>query len=265
MGSIVYLGIICLLLSGCSRFEESEKEKQRHRNCHSELIYRNVGETFYPTLTPEHTPRSLYPWEAEIHLPRITQDFFRCKGRSSNLPLLLEGVSQPTSDCDGRHGLPNIGGKETVYPILIELLNHIQKKSNQRVIITSGHRCPIHNTYIDPAKQNQTSKHQIGAEVDFYVQGMEECPVEVAGLIMQYYQELSPAKNGYDIAEFQRVGPKSWKNKEIVILLRDKEEGRNRDNRHPYPYLTIQVSYDKVRKEKVVYEWAKAHQGYSRG
>src|SRR3989344_3204115 len=74
MGSIVYLGIICLLLAGCSRFEQSEKEKLRRRNCQAEWVYRNADDSFYPIVAPEHTPRRLYPWEAEVHLPRITRE-----------------------------------------------------------------------------------------------------------------------------------------------------------------------------------------------
>jgi len=148
-------------------------------------------------------------------------------------------------------------------------LNYIQKKSGHRVIITCGHRCPPHNAYADSSKENQTSKHQIGAEVDFYVQGMEERPQEIAGLIMQYFQETGPYKNEKESREFKRFETtdlvvQPWMNKEVFIKLLQKHEGRDWDNRHPHPYLSIQVRYDRDSKERVVYSWAKANQGYPR-
>ena len=247
--------------------EQSEREKLRRLNCKGESIYRNQGDLFYPIAAPAHTPRSPYPWESETNLPRITKDFFRCKG--SPLNASMEGG---IGDCEGcsRHGLPIIHGKENVYPILIELLNYIQKKTGKRVVITCGHRCPTHNTYADPSKENQVSKHQIGAEVDFYVQGMEERPQEVAGLIMQYFQETPAYKSDKESQEFKRLTPtelttQPWMNKEILIKLFQKHEGRDADNRHPHPYLSIQVRYDQGTKERVIYEWAKANQGYPRG
>ena len=204
-------------------------------------------------------PRSLYPWEGS--LPRITKDFFRCKGNIENSPLL--DSSDPTNpilvnDCDGaRHGLPILGGQEGVYPILVDLLNEVQKKTGKRVVITSAHRCPVHNSYVDPSKENRTSKHQIGAEVDFYVQGLEGSPLEVVEVLMDFY------KGQKEFETFQRT-EKSWANKEIVIKLWPASEGRNGDNQHPYPYLTIQVRWDRGSQEKVAYEWKKAHLDYSR-
>jgi hypothetical protein len=270
IGSIVYLGIICLSL-GCSRLEQSEREKVRRRNCKAEAIYRSQGEYFYPLATPLHTPRSIYPWEAEANLPRITREYFRCKGNPVNSPI-VSAEAEAVLDCEGssRHGLPIISGKEGVYPILIDLLNYIQKKTGKRVVVTCGHRCPHHNAYSDPSKENRLSKHQIGAEVDFYVQGMEERPLEIAGLLMQYYQETALYQNDREYLEFKRYDKSDtaiqpWMNKEIFIRVNRKDEGRDGDNRHPHAYLTLQVRYDKERKEKVIYQWAKANQGYPRG
>lgn len=254
--------------------EQSEREKIRRLNCKGESIYRNQSDLFYPIGAPMHTPRSPYPWESETNLPRITKDFFRCKGSPLNLPLVdATDPAKPTplSDCEGcsRHGLPIIRGKENVYPVLVELLNYIQKKTGKRVIITCGHRCPVHNTYSDPSKENRVSKHQIGAEVDFYIQGMEERPQEIVGLIMQYFQETPAYKNDRESLDFKRfdkteLTTQPWMNKEIFIKLFQKTEGRDVDNRHPHPYLSIQVRYDRDGKERVVYDWAKANQGYPR-
>lgn len=254
--------------------EESEREKVRSANCKGEAIYRAKVDVFYAINPPPHTPRSPYPWESESNLPRITKDFFRCKGSTLNPPMMDvadSGTPLSITDCEGstRHGLPIISGKEGVYPILVDLLNYIQKKSGKRVIITCGHRCPIHNTYADLSKENRASKHQLGAEVDFYVQGMEERPQEVAGLIMQYFQEVAPYKNEKESREFKRFETtdlvvQPWMNKEIFLKLLQKHEGRDLDNRHPHPYLSIQVRYDRDSKERVVYNWAKANQNYPR-
>ena len=262
--------LFSLFLLGCSRMEQSEKEKIRRLNCKGEPIYRNHADVFFPIVTPTHTPRAPYVWESETHLPRITKDFFRCKGSPLNPPL-ANGADPPLLDCEGcsRHGLPILRGRESVYPILIELLNYIQKKSGKRVVITCGHRCPMHNLYADPSKENRVSKHQIGAEVDFYVQGMEDRPQEVVGLIMHYFQETPLYKNDKEAQEFKRyekgdLAIQPWMNREVLVKLFQKAEGRDADNRHPHPYLSIQVRYDRESKERVVYDWARANQGYPR-
>lgn len=251
--------------------EQSEREKIRRLNCKGEPIYRNHNDILYPISPPSHTPRNTYPWESETNLPRITKDFFRCKGSPLNPPLIDPAEPTPLTDCEGstRHGLPIIRGKETVYPILIELLNYVQKKTGKRVVITCGHRCPAHNIYSDPSKENRTSKHQIGGEVDFYVQGMEDRPQEIVGLLMQYFRESLSYKNDKESQEFKRfeksdLSIQPWMNKDIFIKLFQKTEGRDADNRHPHPYLSIQVRYDRDGKERVVYDWAKANQGYPR-
>jgi hypothetical protein len=256
--------------------EQSEREKIRRRNCKGEYVYRSSKDSFYPIATPKLVPRAPYPWESESNLPRITKEFFRCKGNALNpsiLDLSEPGKPIPCRDCEGggRHGLPIIHGKENVYPILINLLNYLQKKTGKRVVVTCGHRCPVHNTYSEPMKESRTSKHQIGAEVDFYVQGMEDRPLEIAGLLMQYYQENPAYKNDREFLEFKRydkpdarVATKPWLNKEIFIKIYQKNEGRDVDNRHPHPYLSIQVRYDRDRKERVLYDWEKAHKNYPR-
>lgn len=265
-----YLSLICLACNGCSRLQESEREKIYRKNAVFQKITRSYKDPSCLLETPVHMPRPSYPWECEIHLPRITKEFFRCRGTPFNPPISVEGKEELRKDCEGgaKHGLPLLGQKEGVYPILLNLLNYIQKKTGRRVIITSGHRCPEHNMYADQSKENRTSKHQIGAEVDFYVQGMEERPQEIVGLLMQYYQETSSYKNERDYLEFVRYQGTDtgcsilpWMNREIYIKLYKQDEGRDGDNRHPYPYVSIQVRYDREKKEKVVYTWEKAHRG----
>lgn len=252
--------------------EQSEREKVRRLNCKGEPIYRCHGEQIYTISPLEHRTRSRYPWESENNLPRITKDFFRCKGNPLNPPYVTmqtEDKPTPIHDCEGcsRHGFPIIHGRENIYPVLLDLLNFVQKKTGKRVIITCGHRCPPHNTYSDPSKENLVSKHQVGAEVDFYVQGMEDYPLEVIGVLMQFYQENPAYSKDKDYQEFQRysksdVAVQPWLNKEIFIKLYQKNEGRDGDNRHPHPYICLQVRYDKDGRERVLYSWKKAHRGY---
>lgn len=105
----------------------------------------------------------------------------------------------------------------------------------------------------------------IGAEVDFYVEGMEEQPQKVVDLLMSYY------KNQLEYQEFKRyegsnlnVAVKPWCNKEILIKLYQRHEGRDLDNQHSYPYIGVQVRYDREKKEVVKYDDTFAQKGYRR-
>src|SRR5206468_4318905 len=150
-----------------------------------------------------------------------------------------------------RHSLPLSDGKEFVYSILLDLLNYLQAKTGKRVVVTCGHRCPVHNLYADQSKSNQVSKHMIGAEADFYVQGFEERPDLIVELIKGFYKEEAryqglPAYQEFKRFEKEEAGLSTlpWYNQEVCIKLFKKSEGRDIDNRHPYPYLSIQVRYD---------------------
>ncbi len=226
---------------------------------------------------PKQMPPPLYPWSdmRVSHLPMITKEFFRCKGSPLNPERAIErnGKTERISDCGGtdRHSLPLKEDREFIYPILITLLNHVQSKTQKRVVITSGHRCPEHNTYVDPSSQNSYSKHLIGAEVSFYVQGMENEPATIVDILADYYKNDSPFKDKEEYFPLQRYEKKDtnvstppWYNKEVFIKLFKREEGRNFDNRHPFPYLAIQVRYDADSNERVTYSWEKAYKNYLR-
>ena len=252
-------------------------EKIKKTNAKIEKIYRHHDEHFFIIETPEHRVRDLYPWEMGTigNFARITKEFFRCNGNGVNTPL-IEGKGEKKTyyhDCNGKetHSLPLRAGKEFIYPILIDLLNFIQTKTKKRVIITTGHRCPLHNAYADRSAFNQTSKHLIGAEVDFYVEGMEKTPLKVVEWVMQFYKETEAYAGNKEYEQFLRydksdtnVSTMPWYNKEIFIKLFKETEGRDLDNQHPYPYLSLQVRYDRDQKEKVIYTWEKAFKGYLR-
>lgn len=265
------------ILTGCAASQE-DYEGVGERQHKGELIYRNKQESVFEIPPLQARVREKYPWEESFadKYPRITKEFFRCNGSSLNPPLIIKESGKETQcffDCGGlqKHSLPMRNKKEFIYPILIDLLNYVQAKTGEKVVITSGYRCPQHNAYLDHSSYNRTSKHLIGAEVDFYVQGYEGRPEKIISLLQQYYQETSHYTGQKEYLTFERyekpdtnVSITPWYNKEIFIKLFKKNEGRNVDNRHPYPYISLQVRYDRELKERVVYSPEKATKCYLR-
>jgi len=267
---------VCVVFLACSRIEHSEHAKVKQSNESKEKIHRQSQERHYPSLELCEKVRDPYPWESGYVglYPKITKEFFRCKGDSKHLPHVKEDIpTQLAYDCGGgvKHSLPIQGGKEFIYPILMDLLNYIQLKMQAPVVITCGHRCPQHNAYSDGSIYNLSSKHMIGGEVDFYVVGFEAKPLEVVEVIVGYFKEKEPYKRMKEYEQFSRldhvklnVKTPPWYNKEILIKLYQKDEGRDFDNQHSYPYLSLQVRFDREKNEKVTYSWEKAFHGYMR-
>lgn len=269
--------ILSLLLCGCSSNDDANPPQARLRYQKGEYIYRKHHESLFATHAPEHIPPKTYRWHigAIGSNPKITKEYFRCKGSALNpCHVLQEGrETKHIYDCGGpeNHSLPLRDGKEFVYPILLELVNYIQNKTGKHVVITCGHRCPEHNTYADPSPESLYSKHMIGAEVSFYVKGMEDQPEAIVKILQNFYKENARYRRQKDYEDFKRyekedtnVSNQPWFNKEIFIKLFNKNEGRNLDNRHPFPYLSIQVRYDRDINEKVIYTWTKANRNYHR-
>ncbi len=210
-----------------------------------------------------HAP-IVYPWKNyTLAFSPITKEYFRCRGSSLNppIPVYQDGkVSTNIFDCGGTsaHSLPIRNGKEFIYPILLELLNYIQRVMKKAVVITSGHRCPIHNKYVDASSKNMFSKHLIGAEVSFYIKGAEKSPDAVLSCIEDFYRTHSRyaqnLKEYLPLVRYDRetdTSLKPWMNKEIFIKFYLPTEGRNRDNTHPYGYFSLQVRFDRERQIKV--------------
>jgi len=262
--------------AGCSSGNRNGEQRQRRLNQKAEYIRRGSGEHLLSSEKPRVRPREPYPWEHGVtaNHSKITKEYFRCKGSSMNPPVIVqEDGREPERyrDCDGKHSLPLKDGKEYCYPILTDLLNAIQVKTGQKVVITSGHRCPEHNGYADRSASNKSSKHMIGAEVDFYVQGMEDNAEGVVQKIIDYYRERPEYAGDESCRTFERytkgdahVTTLPWFNKEIFVKLFKRNEGRDFDNRHPYPYISVQVRYDRGRDERVIYSWEQASRGYLR-
>ena len=275
--TFIYI-VLAAAFIGCTSSEDRDSKQFQPHNAKGEYIYRKHDESFFAVAPPEKVPPKAYPWnasEASAHT-KISKEFFRCKGSSLNPCHVGQQKGneevQRHFDCGGaeKHSLPLKDGKEFIYSILIELTNYIQEETNKKVVITCGHRCPEHNTYSDPSPSNQYSKHMIGAEVDFYVQGLEDHPEQIIALIQKFYQTNLRYKGqkDYDFKRYEKsdanVATPPWFNKEVFIKIYSKGEGRDFDNRHPYPYISIQVRHDHETNEKVIYSWDKAFRNFHR-
>ena len=267
----VYILFLLFLSTGCKQSEKETSRNPAEVTC--EYIIRQHDERHLAIPTPKLKAPPCYPWQknATGKIQTITKEYFCCKGSNVNPPrLVLQGTKELERfyDCGGveKHSLPLRSDKEFIYPILIELLNAIQAKTKKQVIITSGHRCPSHNSWVDPSPQNATSKHTIGAEVDFYVSGLENNPEEVIRIIVDFYKNNPRYAGQKGYQEFQHfeketnTRKKPLYNKEIFIKQFAKDEGRNFDNRHPYPYVSIQVRFDRDRNLRVMYSWDQSQQ-----
>lgn len=268
MKNPILLILLTLTLMGCG-------DGKKKSTLIGQYLIRKKSDHLFTPPPPTPLKREKYPWEELIcgSHRRITKEFFRCKGNTLH-PVVKKEVPGKAPlyyrDCAAeRHGLILRDGKEFIYPCLIELLNFVQEKTEHAVIITSGHRCPKHNTYCDPSPTNSASKHLIGAEVEFYVEGMESSPEAIVNLLQEYYKQGAFADQK-EYTTFQRytkttlnVSTPPWYNKEIFIKLYLPHEGRTIDNTHAYPYIGIQVRYDRDRATTVTYD-PKQAQNYLR-
>ncbi|MFY7842699.1 MAG: D-Ala-D-Ala carboxypeptidase family metallohydrolase [Rhabdochlamydiaceae bacterium] len=220
-------------------------------NLKGDYIYRYHDEYFYTLPNPQKRPRSIYPWEKEkeASLVKINKDFFRCKGFRGNPPRVDPKTKKIFYDCQGAlsHSLPMKNDREFIYPILIDILNAVQKKIGKQVKITSACSCRQHYEYIGGS--NPFSKRLKGAKVDFYVQGIEHHPQKVVEAIDFFYITRSK-KLGSDYS-LKVLKKDVWQNPEILLKIKGCKDHRNRDNFHPYPYLTIEVLFD-VNRGQVV-------------
>ncbi len=270
-----FLPIFFLLYLGSCQTEPLQMRKKRIAR--PEAITRKHEDKLYVFQEPQWQENVRYPWENshQLNFPKITKEFFRCRGSALNpVRIAQEGNGlMRYYDCSGtsRHSLPLREGKEFVYPILIDLLNYLQIATGKKVVITSGHRCPEHHDYVDQNREDRCSKHMVGAEVAFYVQGMEAEPLRIIELIMAYYRQEARYQGQPAFTDFLRydtsktnVSTPPWYNKEIFIKLYQKHEGRNLDNRHPFAYISLQVRYDWETQEKVSFSWDAAQKNFLR-
>lgn len=240
----------------CSGIEQSEMQKIKKLQAHKEKV--TPLEMQSPLMSFEHKKRVLKPyfWEKTIdgNIPKVTKEFFRCKGSITNpLAKVKSGQSVVFQfDCRGidDHSLPLRDGKEFVYPALIDILNDIQQQAKSKVIITSGHRCPLHDAYVLGFRSN--SKHQIAAEVDFFVEGYKNSPEKIITMLNSYYKKTS-------FGPLRKIGEKVFENSEVICRIVYDREKLIFDNKISHPYLTLELKYDRASQSKVVYNWNAAH------
>jgi len=261
-----YFLLLLLLVTSCSSSDEYAPPP-------GEFIFRTKDDTRLHFDEYVAKPRPHYPWQthSESSLHAITKEYFRCKGFALNPPKIVRDHEKEIArytDCGGgdKHSLPIRNGKEYVFPILLELVNHIQEVTKKPVVITAGHRCPDHNSYVDPSPQNQGSKHLVGGACTFYVKGLENNPEAVVKILLDYYKLQTCYAQQKDYQEFKRfekatnVTTLPWYNKEIFIKLYRASEGRDGDNQHSHPYLSIQVRFDRERNVPLTFTWTDAQQ-----
>jgi hypothetical protein len=253
---------------GCSSMEKSHKRRIREANETSAWI--RLAENAYDNIPPPQKNYAVsYPWDERFNGSQatITKEFFRCKGSKLNPPIILSD-SETLFDCDGakEHSLPIHEGEEFIYPALIDLLNYIQKQTHCRVHITAGHRCPKHTRYLNSSPKAQYSKHQIGAEVAFYVVGLESSPEKVLEVIKDYYKSNPKFSTDAKYTKFVRyekedtdVTTQPWYNHEIYVKLYKPTEGRDLDQNHSYSYFSIQLRHNRATGKRVLYTWDAAH------
>lgn len=258
------LVVIAFLCYSCSGLEQSEQDKIKKMQAQSELILRFEKETPHQIIFPQRRIRERYSWEANLAhgFTRITKEAFRCKGRGSPKPKISK-ESAALFDCQGadKHSLPLAEEKETIYPALLEILNYLQDNLSKKVVVTSGHRCYAHQVYLLGTTSGAVTKYLIGAQVDFIVEGVAAFDPKILEALKSYYDTTFSGDKEYTL-EKSVMGV--WQNKEILVKIFSKYEGRNEDNHHELPYISIELKHDRDSDTKIQVSYQKALTSYYR-
>jgi hypothetical protein len=250
---------LLLLCASCSSADQRIEKKRMNNNKTIEKIYRLSEEKVYLHEELKLCKRELYPWENESEFPKITIDHFRCRGNLNNKE--RHALGQTFQDCKGlyEHGLPYVDGEEFVFPALLSILNKLQNRLEKKINITSGHRCPKHNSYVTLGTSKLT-RFMIGAKVEFYIEGMEKNPQNGIEAIIDLYK-LDTEK----YANFEKIrkddGSFKWQNKEIALSIEQKGEHSVLDNLN-HPVISIEILFDREKNESVILDWNKAYKGF---
>ena len=109
----------------------------------------------------------------------------------------------------------------------------------------------------------------VGAAVSFYIVGLEKAQEEIMKIILNYYRKSSlPEKERGKYLEFKQMekgegcSMPSWYNKEICVKFYKENEGRDVDNSHPFPYVSIQVRFDRATQKEVSFKQSEADSIY---
>jgi hypothetical protein len=87
MKQLAWLLSIAIIVSSCSSADETPEQYEV-----GEFIYRHHDEFLFTPQLPEKVKLDPYPWDKDLvaHLPKITKEFFRCKGSSLNPERVIE-------------------------------------------------------------------------------------------------------------------------------------------------------------------------------
>lgn len=220
-----------LLLVSCTDLKTVKEEEIRRKNATREPLVRTLEDVRFPIFIPLKKTRTSYPWEsANKRLVPLSPEDLRCKGSplhpSRSLPVLDGGIHE-IKDCTP-HSLPKMEGEEVYSKLILEKLNLIQRELGRQVLITSGHRCPIHNIYCNPTGTAVFNKHLVAARVDFIVQ--TDSPEEVVDILRRHSKD-----------KFTQAGDRlQWNSSELSIQWTRSLDLRDFDNRHNLPYFTIE-------------------------
>jgi hypothetical protein len=256
----ISLILLTIFLNGCSTADERNQARRMKENGSSERIYRLSNQKVYVESAMEIAVKEPYPWESGTAFSKITVDRFRCQGSHDRKEKERDGKIY--KDCCGLadHGLPYGDNDEYVYPVMVSLLNKVQKAFNKKVVITAGHRCPAHQAYVTLGK-SKISRYMIGAKVDFYLEGMEQDALTVVEKLKSFYEDDKGFSEFYEVRN--KDGTRAWHNKEVIFTI-------NTEGEHTvllgkkHAVVSIDVRYDRSKSEGIVLDWKRAYEGYIR-
>lgn len=151
----------------------------------------------------------------------------RCTGGEVRLP-----GGQLRRDCHK--------GRRPAIPMasaILRLMEKLRCRVGDKVVVTSGYRSPAHNAYLwawvaarRPGRNSvsRRSRHTGGGAVDFYVKGYSHPRlIKLARMLKQWAGKLPKPLRG--------------SRESIWVRVYRKEEGREPDNLHPFPYIHLEL------------------------
>lgn len=187
-------------------------------------------------------------------IPPLTPEHFRCKGSHHN-PITkhtIDGKQTYFQDCDGSHthSLPIIDGKQTVYPHLIELLNHVQDVTGRQIRVLTGHRCYIHQSYLSSEMKDLTSAYQLGAAADVCFQSSSTGLKEIIHAIMDWYEQTNLPGSTFNA----NSDSNRWSNRYVQLSY---HETTDIDTKYKGPHISITLKVDPSTGKKITYSYRK--------
>lgn len=254
--------VLCLFTS-CSGMQESERYQLRRANETrvqiSNVEYRPCSNKV--NCKQDYNVDALtYPWEISLPcgIESITINDFRCKGSVSHKKKASKGRSTSVyiMDCNSEsHSLPLRGGKEYVFPVLIDMCNYVQQELKSCVKIAAGHRCDAHSRYQLASLRNVGSRHRACALVTLYVENCSDTPEKVVDSIASFLaSDCYKRDNIFKTScKYIHQGTKNARltSKEFDVGIASQEALQDSEHLSAPYYITIKVLYDYEAKSSV--------------